>query len=197
MPKIVVHSLRYPNDFEYKSYDDGGSDKDPLAVTISNILDFFLFRFNYQQELDSLTKQISLVLSICLFVCSLSTVSTTISYLLTLLPVRLQVLALSALQNKDNSELPKSKQDIYLVRKTASIIKNLAVSELTGVYILATILMIRSNLPYEVSQRVNELLGERFTVPNVVIDIWSDKIFALSALFTIVGIKIAERTLTK
>ena len=99
--------------------------------------------------------------------------------------------------NGDEKGLPISNNNRYNTKKKPSIIKNLIVSELTGIYILATILMIRSNLPFGVSAKLNELLGEKFTVPNVVIDVWFDKVFAITCVLTLIGIKIAERTLTK
>lgn len=204
VPHIIMHAIAYPKDYSYEYFEklskgnDEASSGDPLAVTLANIFDFLIFRFNYQQELDSLTKQISLILSISLFICSISTVTTTISYLLRLFPLRLQLLALSTIQsNGDEKGLPISNNDRYNTEKKPSIIKNLIVSELTGIYILATILMIRSNLPFGVSTKLNELLGEKFTVPNVVIDVWFDKVFAITCVLTLIGIKIAERTLTK
>lgn len=171
---------------------------DPLAITIANILDFFLFRFNYQYELDSLTKQISLILSTSLFVCSLSAVATTISYVVALLPTKFRILAMYAMQSTENTkELPKYSKNAKSSNphKSPSIIKNLIVSELAGVYVVATILSIRSNLPFEVSEKVNELLGERFTVPNIVIDSWFEIIYVASCIFTILSIKFAERIL--
>lgn len=168
---------------------------DPLAITIAKILDVLLFRFNYQYELDSLTKQISLILSISLFVCSLSTVATTISYLVAVLPTRFRILAMHAMQSSEKMKgLPKYRKEDS--GKTISIIKNLIVSELTGIYVVATVLSIRSNLPFEVSEKVNELLGERFTVPNIVIDSWFETMYAISCILTFSSIKLAERILS-
>ncbi|SCW01193.1 LAFE_0D07140g1_1 [Lachancea fermentati] len=197
IPVIIKHLLKYPDDYNYEFFDsllDGeNGSQDPLAVTLANILDFMLFHFNYQQELDSLTKQISLILSISLFICSFSTVKTTISYLLTLCPLKLQILAFSAIKDDESrSSLPFTRVESFKGNKQPSIIKNLIISELTGIYVLATILMIRSNLPFEVSEKLNQLLGERFTVPNVVIDIWFDEVFALCSILAFCGIKIAE-----
>lgn len=72
----------------------------------------------------------------------------------------------------ENSKYKGEKGSSFHQQKGISLIKNLVVSELTGVYVLATSLMIRSHLPFEVSQRLKELLGEKFTVPNIVIDSW-------------------------
>lgn len=169
---------------------------DPLATTVAGILDFVFFRFTHQYELDSLAKQISLLLSTSLFVTSLSTVATTISYLVALLPNRFRVLAMYAMQgSKDFKKLPMHKESSIhsAYAKPPSIIKNLMVSELAGVYVVATILSIRSNLPFDVSEKVNELLGERFTVPSVVIDSWFEMVYAISCILTFVGIKFAER----
>ncbi|QLQ80922.1 hypothetical protein HG537_0E02770 [Torulaspora globosa] len=172
---------------------------DPLAISIANIMDLLLFRFQYQYEIDSLTKQISLILSISLFVCSLSTVATTISFLIAMLPNRIRVLAMYVMQNSTNFEgLPSyNKRSSKRSRqKSPSIIKNLIVSELAGIYVVATLLSIRSNLPFDVSEKVNELLDERFTVANAVIDKWFELIYAISCISTFVCIKLAERTLS-
>ncbi|CAI4063712.1 hypothetical protein SKDZ_08G1250 [Saccharomyces kudriavzevii ZP591] len=205
IPYIIYHSLKYPNDYEYENFSENAA-SDPLAITIANILDFSFFRFNYQHDLDSLTKQISLFLSISLFLCCLSAVNTTISYVVTLLPVKFQILALFAMQNDDtgnllpefvNSTIRKERKGgLSQEQKGVSLIKNLVVSELTGVYVLATTLMIRSHLPFEVSQRLKELLGEKFTVPNIVIDSWFDEVYAFACVFTFICIRIAERKLS-
>ncbi|EJS43441.1 YHR078W [Saccharomyces arboricola H-6] len=205
IPYIIYHSLKYPNDYDYENFSENAA-SDPLAITIANILDFSIFRFNYQHDLDSLIKQISLFLSISLFLCCLSAVNTTISYVVTLLPVKFQILALFAMRNDDAGDVlpeyannPNYKNKIGNFthqQKEVSLIKNLVVSELTGVYVLATSLMVRSHLPFEVSQRLKELLGEKFTVPNIVIDSWFDEVYAFSCVFTFICIRIAERKLS-
>ncbi|CCH62476.1 hypothetical protein TBLA_0H01900 [Henningerozyma blattae CBS 6284] len=210
IPHIIEHAWYYPQDYEYDHfYKDGliSTSSDPLAVTLANVLDFIFFKFQFQHELDYLTKQISLLLSTSLFICSLSTVATTISYLLALLPLKIQIIAMFAMQsNTSSSELPISKKDSDRDnrnnigtsrdrRNPPSLIKNLLVSELAGIYVVATTLTIRSNLPFEISQKLNLLLGKRFTVPNLVIDNWFDEIYAITCLVTITFIKLAERTI--
>lgn len=205
IPYIIYHSLKYPDDYDYENFSENAA-SDPLAITIANILDFSFFRFNYQHDLDSLTKQISLFLSISLFLCCLSAVNTTISYVVTLLPIKFQILALFAMQNDDtanvlpeytnNSSYKGKKRNYSQEQKGISLIKNLVVSELTGVYVLATTLMVRSHLPFEVSQRLKELLGGKFTVPNIVIDSWFDEVYAFACVFTFICIRIAERKLS-
>ena len=205
IPYIIYHSLKYPNDYDYEYFSENAA-SDPLAITMASILDFSFFRFNYQHDLDSLTKQISLFLSISLFLCCLSAVNTTISYVVTLLPMKFQILALFAMQNDDtanvlpeyssNSNYKGKKGKLSHEQKGISLIKNLVVSELTGVYVLATTVMVRSHLPFEVSQRLKELLGEKFTVPNIVIDSWFDEVYAFACVFTFVCIRIAERKLS-
>ncbi|CCD23850.1 uncharacterized protein NDAI_0C01900 [Naumovozyma dairenensis CBS 421] len=194
IPYMITRRITNPLDPMSADYYDQKGSSDPLAVTFANILDIFLFRFNYQHDLDSLTRQISLLLSTSLFICSLSTVNMTISYLLELLPIRLQVLAMFAMQDNETvNELPTYKSK--LVHKAPSIIKNLIVSELTGIYVIATTLMVRSNLPFDVSTKLRELLGEKFTVPNVAIDDWFDEIFATSCVLTACFIIFVEKTL--
>ncbi|CAR23214.1 uncharacterized protein KLTH0E03894g [Lachancea thermotolerans CBS 6340] len=198
IPVLAWHSFHYPFDHSYErlGYSEGGSSSsDPLAVTVANVLSFFLFRFKDQQGKESLAKQISLVLSVSLFACSVSTVTTTISYLTTLLPTRLQILALKTMQRDSSTNvLPTSSKPRYEYKQRPSVIKNLLVSELTGVYILATILMIRSNLPLDVASRLNQMLGEEFGVPDIVIEVWFDKVFAMSSILSFVGIKVAGKT---
>lgn len=76
---------------------------------------------------------------------------------MTLLPIKFQILALFAMQNDDtanvlpeytnNSSYKGKKRNYSQEQKGISLIKNLVVSELTGVYVLATTLMVRSHLP--------------------------------------------------
>lgn len=202
LPHIIMHAIEYPDDYTYDHFNEPGTlnvSSDPLAVTLANILNFFLFRFDYQQDLDALIKQISLMLSTSLFICTLSTVVTTISYLLALMPIKFQILAMFAMQsNEDSKALPVTQKNTISGKKyrsPPSMIKNLIVSQLTGTYVVATMLTIRSNVPFQVSTKLNELLGERFSIPTVVIDSWFYEVFAVSCIITIVGILIAENTL--
>lgn len=211
IPHIIEHSVAYPTDYSYDHfYNDGiiSISSDPLAVTIANILNFIVFNFQSQEELDYLTKQISLLISTSLFICTLSTVATTISYLLALMPIKIQILTMHATEtNSDVGKLPiakninQSSKGKYVTAKNRgkepSLIKNLLVSELAGIYVVATSLTIRSNLPLELSQKLNILLGERFTVPNLVIDSWFDEVYAVTCIVTFLFIRLAERTLRK
>ncbi|GAV53951.1 hypothetical protein ZYGR_0AK04530 [Zygosaccharomyces rouxii] len=195
IPLIITDIIRGR---QYSQLEDNNLGADPLAITIANILDIIFFRFNYQHDLDALTRQISLIISTSLFVCSFSTVATTISYMIALLPTRFRILVMYAIHSGESpSELPQFKKGAKASHnyKSPSIVKNLFVSELSGVYVVATILTIRSNLPFDVSQKVNELLGQRFTVPNVVIDSWFEIIYAIFCILTMIGIKAVERTL--
>lgn len=191
LPKILFHFINYPTDYQYDYFK---SKTDPLAVTLANILDILLFHFNYQHDLESLKSQISLFLSTSLFIGSISTVYTTISFIMGLLPIRFQAVAMYAMANSvDEEELPSFNNDKNgYSNKNPSMIKNLLVSELTGIYVIATVLMIRSNLPFNISIRLKDLLGEKFTVPNVTIDCWFDEMFAFACISTIVSIKLAE-----
>lgn len=191
LPKILHHFINYPTDYQYDHFK---SKTDPLAVTLANILDILLFNFNYQHDLESLKSQISLFLSASLFIGSISTVYTTISFIMGLLPIRFQAVAMYAMANNvEEEELPSfSNSKNGYSNKNPSIIKNLLISELTGIYVIATVLMIRSNLPFNISLRLKNLLGEKFTVPNITIDCWFDEMFASACIFTIIAIKLAE-----
>lgn len=191
IPKVISHFIEHPSDYQFEHF---SASSDPLAVTIANILDFCLFNFNYQHDLDSLTNQISLFLSASLFICAFSTVNTTVSFFVSLLPAKFQVLATYALQNSENiDELPKYGQS-QRKHNEPSMIKNLLLSELAGVYVVATVLMIRSNLPFDVAERLKNMLGQKFTVTSFAIDCWFDEIYAMSCILTIFFIKLAERT---
>ncbi|CAL9729684.1 hypothetical protein MOUN0_H04786 [Monosporozyma unispora] len=200
IPRIVSHFVSYPHDYKYNHFENKS---DPLAVTFANILDVLLFHFNYQHDLESLKSQISLFLSASLFIGSISTVYTTISFIIGLLPVRFQMVAMYAMSNNmEEEELPffnnnstNCDKNIHLNRNP-SMIKNLLVSELTGIYVIGTVLMIRSNLPFDMALKLKNLLGEKFTVPNVTIDCWFDEMFAFACVFTFIGIKVAEIYLT-
>ncbi|SCU98549.1 LAFA_0G18690g1_1 [Lachancea sp. 'fantastica'] len=200
VPTLWIHSIRHPEDYEYEKLMKHNSGEsiagDPLAVSLAKICDFLIFRLKEKTQQESLVKQISLVLSLSLFGCSVTTVVTTISYLTTLLPLRFRILALKSMrQSPRNEPLPTVNPKSFRKGKSEpSIIKNLLISELTGIYVLATILMVRSNLAIGAAQRLNRMLGEKSTVPYIVLDVWFDKIFALSAIMSLIGIKLAERT---
>ncbi|CEP62366.1 uncharacterized protein LALA0_S05e04038g [Lachancea lanzarotensis] len=200
IPALCIHGIRHPNDFEYEKLMKHSSGEtiagDPLAVSLAKICDFFVFRLKEKSQQDSLVKQISLILSLSLFGCSLTTVIATISYLATLLPLRVRILALKTMRQSQSNELLPTTNAKSSQRKKSepSIIKNLLISELTGIYVLATILMVRSNLSKGAAQRLNRMLGEKSVVPYIVLDVWFDKIFALGAMISLVGIKLAERT---
>lgn len=206
IPFIIAFYREFPKEhiaeyIDIKSTTESISD--PLAVTIANILDFVLFRFNYQHDFDALSRQIAIIISTSLFVCSISAVNTTISYLLSLLPRKFQALAYFAIKNDahgSSSALPIHQKPLKLgysrQKENISIIKNMILSELAGIYVVATILMIRSNLPYTVSKNLEELLGSSFTIANVIIDIWFDEIYVLACIATVACICIAKQTNT-
>ncbi|CCE64352.1 hypothetical protein TPHA_0H01460 [Tetrapisispora phaffii CBS 4417] len=200
IPYLIIHALYYPDDYNYEYFDQdkrSNFGSDPLSVTMASLLNFFLFRFNYAQDIDDLARQISLLMSISLFGASFSTVITTISYISALLPIKLQILALYAIKDNEESSLPsiKSNKKRSRINRNPSLIKNLFISELTGIYVISTVLTIRSNLPYEVSRKLNELLGERFSVPNVVIDVWFYEVYACFCIIVFVATKVAEKTI--
>ncbi|KAH3899284.1 uncharacterized protein SCODWIG_00464 [Saccharomycodes ludwigii] len=185
MPQFIHHWRDHPLDYEFKFYEKD-LDRDPLAVSLAHILDAILFSFNYQQELDSLTTLLSLLISLSLFVCSISTVLNTISQILRFLPSRFQILELSVIATNGKG-LPVSKNEgkiNTLNNNTLSVIKNLIFVELTGIYILSTLLLIRSNLPQQISQTLDDLLGEKLAISSIRMEVWFDLMYALSASFT-------------
>ena len=162
---------------------------DPLAVTLANLLDKIFFHFNHQHDLTSLTREISLLLSLSLFVLSLSTAHRTISLMQTLLPAKLRILDMF---DADKVEmLPRYEGLAYSKTvKPPSLIKNLVVSEIVGIYIMAAIVMIRSNLPPDISGKLVSILGEGFYLGNMEIERWFCQIYAVSCILTFCFIRL-------
>ena len=162
---------------------------DPLAVTLANLLDKIFFHFNHQHDLNSLIREISLLLSLSLFILSLSTAHRTISLMQTLLPAKLRVLDMFDVDKVET--LPRYEGLAYSKTvKPPSLIKNLVVSEIVGIYIMAAIVMIRSNLPSDISKRMDSMLGEGFYLGNMGIERWFCQVYAVSCILTFCFIKL-------
>ncbi|KAF6063219.1 Abscisic acid G-protein coupled receptor family protein [Candida albicans] len=116
-----------------------------------------------------LVNQLSFILSASLFVCSFSNVLTTFKSFSRFFP------------GHSSSETTKN------------WLKHLIVAELVGVYVIATALLIRTNLPATLSNQISKILslsGSAAKSPNasieevVFIDNWFDKIFAITCVIT-------------
>lgn len=143
--------------------------KDALAVTLSKIvMSFFTVPFSETQ----LINQISFILSGSLFLCSFSNVQTTL---------------------KSYGRFFPSLTKMPLFAK--NWLKHVAISELLSIYVISTALLIRTNLPSNLSQQISKILSlsgssnsnSEIAIQEVAfIDKWFDKVFALASLCTLV-----------
>lgn len=146
--------------------------KDALAITLAKLI---LSLTSLPIAETQLVNQISFILSGSLFICSFSNVLITFKSFSKLMPT--------------TSGFVKNS------------LKHLVISEALGVYIIATALLIRTNLPTTLSHQISKILslsGSGSTNPTIsikeveFIDAWFDKVFAISCLATIV-LLIAKR----
>ncbi|CAK9438439.1 uncharacterized protein LODBEIA_P26630 [Lodderomyces beijingensis] len=180
---VNVFLIKLPLLYAYgspSSYDDGvhsevidsneeaPSTKDALAITISKII-LSIFQ-NIPMSETQLVNQLSFILSGSLFCCSFTNVLTTFKSFSRLLPF----------QSQES-------------RTAKNWLKHLLVAEVLGVYVLATALLIRTNLPENLSNQVSKMLSlsgsstksNSSSIREVMfIDIWFDKVFAISCALT-------------
>lgn len=149
------------------------SAKDALAITIAKVI-VSMFRDLPISE-TQLVNQLSFILSGSLFCCSFSNVVTTF---------------------KSFSRIFQSNLREFEIAKTW--LKHLVVAELFGVYVLATALLIRTNLPETLSNQVSTMLSLSGSAATnslkevMFVDTWFDKVFAVSCLITMVVIFIRK-----
>ncbi|CAI5757905.1 unnamed protein product [Candida verbasci] len=151
--------------------EEAPSSKDALAITLSKLI---LSIISVPMSEAQLVNQLSFILSGSLFICSFSNVLRTFQ-------------SFNKFFNPD-SEFTKN------------WLKHLFIAELLGVYVIATALLIRTNLPTNLSNQISKILslsgssnGRTTSVEEVVfIDNWFDKIFALSCIITILVIVIEK-----
>lgn len=141
---------------------------DALAITLAHIA----VRFSTYASVDAWTRQISFLLSGSLFVGSISSALTTFHSLLRAFPLLSQDLALA-------------------VTSSYSGLSMLIVAQVTAVYILSTSLMLRSNLPKEMSSAITAALGA--PLDTRFLENLFDTLFALVALMTLVSVWRAHR----
>jgi hypothetical protein len=158
---FIVHLLQF-----IKSEDINTSRSDPLVLTLVHIIQIFI-----SQDEDFLINQLSFIISGALFILSFNGVFLTLTHLYRFLPI-------------DIAELQNSKRSV-------SVIKNMILAELLGVYVLATLLILKSNLTATYSQNLSTLTltgGMDITL----VDNWFDKVYLLSVVVTGVMNKIGE-----
>lgn len=145
--------------------------KDALAITIAKIIQS-VFGYLPMSEVQ-LINQVSFILSGSLFVCSFQNVLITFKSLGRFLPTTTTTVSSSV----------------------KGWIKNLVVSEFLAIYIIATALLIRTNLPEETAKLMLRILSLSTSLSSSVngmqievefIDRWFDKVFGLTCVVTII-----------
>lgn len=158
---LVVHLLQYIH-----SNDINTSRSDPLVITVAHVLELFT-----SQEEEFLINQLSFIISGALFVLSFNGVFLTLTHVYRFLPI-------------DITSLQQS-------RKSVSAIKNMILAELLAIYVLATLLILKSNLTAIYSQNLTTLTMTRGMDIGLV-DNWFDKVYLLSVVMTGVVIRVGE-----
>lgn len=137
---------------------------DALAITIAH----FAAKFSSYTDVDAWTRQIGFILSGFLFIGSISSALTTYNSLSKAFPVLKSKAASSHLG-----------------------LGALIVSQVSSIYILSTSLLLRSNLPKEMSSAITSALGAPLDV--VFVESLFDTCFALVAVISLIGLYVANR----
>lgn len=155
---------------DYHDEDDAANSNDALAITITKLI---ISMTQISMLETQLVNQISLILSGSLFVCSFSNVLKTFQSFSKFIP--------------SVSKISPTTKDW---------LKNLLITELLGIYVLATAILIRTNLPANLSNQISRILSLTGTsAANATltsakevkfIDDWFDKVFGITCASTMV-----------
>ncbi|CUM46511.1 unnamed protein product [Debaryomyces fabryi] len=171
--KQVILFLKTPNQDEsgiINDYNDEAvTNTDALAITISKLI---LSTTQLSMQETQLVNQISLILSGSLFICSFSNVLKTFQSFTKFFP---SITKISA--------------------TTKDWLKNLVITELLGIYVISTAILIRTNLPTNLSNQISKILSLTGTSSSNAlltsakevqfIDDWFDKIFGIACASTL------------
>lgn len=143
--------------------------KDALAITVAKLLSACGVRALSETQL---VNQVGFMLSGSLFLCSFQNVAVTFKSVARLLPT----------------------PTTAVLARVKAWLQNLVVCELVAVYIIATALLIRSNLPPESASHLLELLSLSSSGSTVrgmqheveFVDMWFDKVFGFTCVVTAV-----------
>lgn len=172
LPDRLLRASEAPRVDEVNAAEDGPEPaaRDALAVSLARIINS-VFKLPFSDT--QLTNQISFVLLAGLFVCSFSNVVLTFRSVGRFLP---QLASIS------------SNTKIWL--------KHLLVAELLAIYVILTALLIRTNLPTNLSNQISRillLLGSSATFVTKAslkevefIDLWFDKVFGFTCIATLI-----------
>lgn len=148
---------------------------DALAITFAKLITSFV---NMPMSEEQLESQLSFVLTGGLFCCSFSNVLTTF--------------------NQFSKYLPAAKTS----NSIKNWLKHLMISELLGIYVISTAILIRTNLPTTLSQQISKILSLSGTINSTphtalleiaFIDKWFDKVFAFTAIITLLLILVKKK----
>lgn len=163
-------AMNITDDREKSSETLNKNTKDALAITIAKLIQSVSGYLPMSET--QLINQVSFILSGSLFVCSFQNVLVTFKSLGRILPGNTTSVSLSV----------------------KSWLKNLVVSELLAIYVIATALLIRSNLPPEISNLMLKILSLRGTNSATAsatdtemefIDELFDKVFGVTCVITL------------
>lgn len=171
---VNVILLKIPLAMKNTSNDNEVVPRDALAITLSKLLSPVFPQLTNEQ----LVSQLSFILTGGLFLCSFSNVLLTF--------------------NQFSKYLPAAKTS----NSIKNWLKHLMISELVGIYVISTAILIRTNLPSTLSQQISKILslsGTTNSTPQTAlleiefIDKWFDKVFAFTAVITLLLILIKHK----
>lgn len=151
--------------------DDAPPSQDALAYTLAHLVQLFIGEHTIAET--QLINQIALALSGGLFLCTFTSVLNTFRSFARFLP------SFTKVSHRSKHHL-----------------KHLVIAELLGVYVISTGLLLRTNLPDNLSDQITRILslsGSAVSAEKGItageirfIDLWFDKIYGISCLATII-----------
>lgn len=148
---------------------------DALAITIAHVA----VKFSSYSDVDAWTRQIGFILSGFLFIGSISSALTTFNNIAKAFPFLKQ----------DN--LLHISSSINAGSESYSGLSILIVAQVSAIYILSTSLLLRSNLPKEMSSAITAALGA--PLDTVFVESLFDTLFALVAVVSLLSLWLAHR----
>lgn len=187
-----------------------GSSSDALAITLAHLV----VKFDPNSSLDAWTRQIGFILSGFLFLGSISSAVTTFNSLTKAFPIlRIEPHLLFPYNSfrsrssmfKRHSTIPSAITSSSSSSSSSSALTSsffasvfnypsfslLIISQLLGIYVLSTSLLLRSNLPQEMSLSITSALGAPLDV--FFVESLFDTTFVIIALLTVVGLYLAKK----
>lgn len=139
----------------------GSSKSDPVVLSLAGLAHTLYPAL----DLDAWARQMGFTISGLLFVASISSVATTYRTLSKAMP--------------------------WLKQRSSLGLTPLVVAQVAGTYVVSTSLVLRSNLPKDMSSAVSSAMGSPLDVTFV--EIWFDSIFVFVALASVFGLWVAGR----